>query len=128
MPKIASFWIPGQLPGMNDMTAKRGRGRGFAYADAKQKWTNDIAMLARSARVPHFDRVHITYRWVEPNRKRDPDNIAAGHKHINDGLVLAKVLDNDGWKQISGWTDIFEVGPQPGVEITITEVPCSPSR
>ena len=125
-PRVARVWIPGRLPGMNDTTAKQGRGRGFAYAAEKRKWTNDIALLARAARVPHFTRVHIAYRWVEANHKRDPSNIAAGgRKVVEDGLVLAKVLDNDGWEQIAGFSDTFEVGTKPGVEVTITEVsPC----
>ena len=39
------------------------------------------------------------------------------------GETAGKVLDNDGWKQISSWTDSFEVDPKrPGVEVTITEV------
>ena len=122
-PRVARFFISGRLPGMNDMTAKQGRGRGFVYARDKKKWTNDIALLARAAHVPHFERVHIDYRWVESNRRRNPDNIASAHKQINDGLVTGKVLDNDGWKQISSWTDSFEVDPKrPGVEVTITEV------
>ena len=122
-PRVARFSIPGRLSGLNDMTAKQGRGRGFAYAAEKRKWTNDIVLLARAARVPHFNRVHIAYRWVEANHKRDPSNIAAGGRKVaEDGLVLAKVLDNDGWKQIAGFSDAFEVGPKPGVEITITEV------
>ena len=125
--QVARFWIPGPLPGMNDMTAKRGRGRGFAYAKAKEKWTNDIALLALAAHVPHFNRVHISYRWVEPNKKRDPSNVAAGgRKVVEDGLVRAKVLENDGWKQMAGpgagWSADFEVGPRPGVEVTIEEV------
>ena len=68
-------------------------------------------------------RARFEFRWVEPNRKRDLDGIAAGgRKVILDSLVLAKVLDNDGWAQIAGWVDTFEVGPKPGVGVTITEV------
>ena len=121
-PLCAALWIPGPLPGLNDMIAKQSRARGFRYEDLKEKWTNDIAMLARSARVPHFSRVHIDYLWVERNHKRDPSNIAAGgRKLVEDGLVAAKVLDNDGWEEIDGWLDSFVVDKaHPGVLVKIT--------
>jgi len=131
-PRSARFWIPGPLPNLNEVlsAAKGYGGRGFGYAKLKRQWTQTVSLHALAAGLKHMDRACFEFRWVESNQKRDPDGIAAGgRKVIFDGLVLARVLDNDGWKQIAGWTDTFEVGPKPGVEITITEVsPCSPSR
>jgi hypothetical protein len=124
MAQSAHLWIPGPLPGLNDVMPKLGKGRGFRYMELKAKWTNDIKLLALAARLPPYRRVAIAYRWVELNRKRDPSNIAAGgRKVIEDGLVEAGVLPNDGWKQIAGFSDTFEVGPKPGVEVTLTEIP-----
>ncbi len=48
------------------------------------------------------------YHWHEPNQKRDKDNISSfGRKVIQDALVRAKVLHNDGWKDIVGFEDRF---------------------
>ena len=119
-----TFWIPGPLPGMNEIiaAAKGCRGRGMRYSAIKAQWTQTCALHALAAGLRRMARVQLAFRWVERDRKRNPDNIAAGHKFVLDGLVTAKILDNDGWSQIAGWSDTFEVGAKPGVEITITEV------
>lgn len=59
--------------------------------------------------------------WVEKNRKRDLDNIAAGgRKLILDSLVDIGVLKNDGWKNVEGWTDSFSINKdRPGVWVEI---------
>lgn len=64
------------------------------------------------------------YTWYERNKKRDKDNISSfGRKVIQDGLVKAGVLENDGWKQIEGFSDRFRIDEEhPRVEIEIVEV------
>ena len=54
--------------------------------------------------------------------RRDKDNIAFAKKFIQDSLVHAGVLQNDGWKHIEHFTDDFAVDPKnPRVEVVIEE-------
>lgn len=64
------------------------------------------------------------HTWYERDRRRDKDNISSfGRKVIQDGLVKAGVLANDGWAQIAGFSDEFHVdAKRPRVEIEIGEV------
>jgi len=97
------LWIPGPLPGTNEMLAacRQRRGKGSAYSQLKAKWTADIATWARNARLAKMNgTVKLELFWMEPNRKRDPDNIHAGVKLILDGLVAAGVLADDTQKTI----------------------------
>ena len=68
--------------------------------------------------------VQIKYCFYEPNRKRDLDNISGvAHKFIQDALVKCKVIENDGWNNITGFSDHFYVDRQnPRIEVTIIEV------
>lgn len=61
------------------------------------------------------------YRWIERDRRRDKDNIAAfGRKVIQDALVRMKALRNDGWNNIEGFSDEFAVDKKkPRIEVTI---------
>ena len=52
------------------------------------------------------------YTWIEQNRKRDKDNIAFAKKFIQDALRLAGILKNDGWAEIAGFSDDFQVDPK----------------
>ncbi len=120
----ATLWVPGPLPNLNDIiaSAKGCGGRGRGYSVMKSQWTHLVANLAKRSRVPRFERAHFEFTWREKSKLRNPDNIAAAHKFVFDGLVLAKVLDNDGWSQVSGWNDRFEVSLTPGVLVEITGV------
>lgn len=118
------LWIPGPLPGLNDLLAAKGSGHGRAnaYARLKARWTDHIALLARAARLRPVAAAEITFAWCERNRRRDPDNIAAGgRKLVLDALVAAGVLPNDGWGQVREWTDTFELTRTPGVRVTLVE-------
>lgn len=129
---MVALWVPGPLPGMNELikAAKSGRGKGNAYARLKSQWTETVWALAKSARLPAITRpVVIEFRWLEPDKRRDPDNVAAGgRKLILDGLVAAGVLQGDGWKHVHAWRDSFAVWSSvpmakgPGVEVVIHEV------
>lgn len=120
---MTKLWVPGPLPGLNELigAAKSGRGKGNAYSRLKHSWTDTVILLARSARIPKQDRVRLHFLWMERDRRRDPDNIAAGgRKLVLDGLVAAGVLPGDGWAHVVSWSDTFAVGAKPGVSVLIS--------
>ena len=62
------------------------------------------------------------FRWYEPNRRRDKDNIAMAKKFILDSLQEMNVLENDGWTQIMGFIDEFYIDAMnPRVEVLLFE-------
>ena len=68
--------------------------------------------------------IFMEYKWYEPNKRRDKDNISSfGRKCIQDALIKMGVIKNDGWKNIYGFSDYFEIDKEnPRIEITIFEV------
>ncbi len=122
-----SLWVPGPLPGLNEIiaAAKSGRGKGNAYSRLKADWTQSVWAHAKAAHLRLMETpVRIGFLWVEKDRRRDPDNVAAGgRKLILDGLVKAGVLSDDGSHEIQSWTDTFTVGKKsPGVHVEIAAV------
>lgn len=118
-------WIPGPLPGMNEIVsaAKGCGGKGLGYSSMKARWTGDIALLIRAARVPPMQRVRLRFDWVSVDRRHDPDNLEAAQKFIWDALKhkAAKVLENDGWAQHGGSEHHHQLGPRAGVWVTVTD-------
>lgn len=118
------FTIWGQLPGLNEMIAANRRDR---HAGAKlKKESQFLVEMAARRQLKHWKPsgpVFIRYIWVEPNKRRDKDNIAAGgRKIIQDALVTAKYLRNDGWNDITGFSDEFRVDKtEPRIEVEIIE-------
>jgi len=120
--------IPGLLPGLNEyIAAERGRQGKYMAAAMKKQAEHAIgyAIKTQLHGVRFTGPVVIRYTWVEPNRKRDKDNIAFAKKFIQDSLVRMGVLQNDGWKQIEHFTDSFAVDPKaPRVEVVIEAYGC----
>lgn len=122
-----TFVIPGKLPGLNDyLKAERSFSRKHSCGnDMKQQYQMVISNAIRtqlrrlSIKVP----VTIEYRYYEPNKKRDLDNIAGvAHKFVQDALVKCHVLENDGWSNIIGFRDSFFVDRHnPRIEVTLVE-------
>lgn len=117
--------IPGLLPGLNEYVDAERSVKGKYKAAAMKKQAENVIgyMIKTQLRGVHFDRpVVIHYLWIEPNRRRDKDNIAFAKKFIQDSLVRMGVLDNDGWQNIEHFTDDFDVDPKdPRIEVTIEE-------
>jgi Holliday junction resolvase RusA-like endonuclease len=98
------------------------------YKGADMKKDNESRVI--QAIYEQFGRLRITrkvrmhYRWYEPDKRRDLDNVSAfGRKCIQDSLVYTKVLQDDGWKNIVGFTDEFYVDKKnPRIEVDIEEV------
>lgn len=117
--------IPGKLPGLNDYIAAE---RANRHKGAKMKRNNgNIVALSirRCLKGVSIDRpVFMKYTWIEPNRRRDKDNISSfGRKVIQDALVNAAILKGDGWRHIDGFSDRFKVDKEnPRIEVIIKEI------
>lgn len=117
--------IPGTLNNLNDYIAAERTNR---HIGAKMKSDNGIivaAAISQCMRDLKIEKpVFMEYLWVEPNKRRDLDNISSfGRKVIQDALVSAGVIKNDGWKYVVGFSDRFEVDKQnPRIEVKIREV------
>lgn len=119
---MRKYVIPFTLPGLNEyIDAERAhRQKGAAM---KRKWQNAVIMSLRDKR-PVQEPVRIGFVWVERNRRRDPDNISGfGRKVILDALVKAKVLKNDGQRNITSFVgDKYDVDPKkPCIKVYIYE-------
>lgn len=117
--------IPGKLCGLNDyISAERtNRNKG---AKMKADNGNIVAVAIRQCMMGvHIENpVFMEYKWVEPNRRRDLDNVSSfGRKVIQDALVESGVLKDDGWKYVVGFLDSFYVDKSnPRIEVKIREV------
>lgn len=117
--------IPGTLNNLNDYISAERTNR---HKGAKMKAYNGdivaIAIMHCLKNVKIEKPVFMEYLWVEPNRRRDLDNISSfGRKVIQDALVSTGVLKDDGWKYVVGFSDRFEVDKKdPRIEVRIKEV------
>lgn len=124
---IQRIFLP-QLPSLNDIVdmAKirdRDGGKWSKYAQEKKKIERDLVILIKAAKVVPVTRAKFAFTWREKYPKRDPDNIAAGKKFILDALVAARILEDDGWKQVESFQDHFVVSPrEAGVTVEIESV------
>lgn len=101
------LFIPGQLPGMNEVveSSKSCRGKSNQYARDKKAIGDWIRIYLSQGKLPQFKECKIGFHWVEPDKKRDPDNISAGgKKFILDALVSIGVIPTDSHRCIKGFT------------------------
>lgn len=127
------FTINATLPNLNDyLRAERTR---FTTRYGKTQTNGNImkhdaqnliiGFIRRDLRGLHIDKpIRIHYRIYEPNQKRDLDNILSFiMKCTQDSLVLAGVINNDGWKCIRKISAEFEVdATNPRIEVYLIEL------
>ena len=114
--------IEGTLDNLNDYirAVNRNRYKGNALKKSNQEVCR--MYILQQLRGVHVDQpVTLHFRWYEPSKKRDLDNISSfGRKVIQDALVECGVLKNDGWSCITGFTDTFYIDKKrPRIEIEI---------
>lgn len=120
---MQSFEIPGRLPGANEYTeacrkSARGGGRMKRHYQELVEWAIIVSKLK-----PAKGKVDIHVTWIEPNMKRDKDNIHFGTKFILDALVSRQIITNDGWKNIGDLSYSYLVDKQnPRIIVEIKEV------
>lgn len=118
------FTIKGTLPGLNELieAERRNRQEGARLKKQCEAVVMNAARQMGGAEIQ--EPVYMVYHWYEKDRRRDKDNICAfGRKVIQDALVKARFLRNDGWKNIARFEDRFYVDKdKPRVVVEILEV------
>lgn len=111
--------IPGHFGGLNEFVDANRRKRGNWNAGNSMKQKDQRRIIQYLPDIRFRKPVYISYVFYEKNRKRDKDNISGYfHKIFQDACVQAGVLDNDGWKNIIGFSDEFHVDQKnPRIEI-----------
>jgi len=127
----ATFTIPGKLPGLNDIIRKAYHNR-FSANTLKKKSQKLIGQHIVASRIPIFkDPVVISFDWIEPDHRRDIDNISGGgRKYILDALVECGKLQGDSRRYIQGFVDQFPDPDKhnPHIRVTIETLDESPSE
>jgi hypothetical protein len=121
---MIGFIVKGELTDLNKYI-KALNGNRWSGNAIKQLETQRIYFEAKAAKIPAVKRypVRIVYHWYCADQRKDVDNVAFAKKFINDGLVLAGILENDSRKYIAGFSDEFFIDKHnPRVEIKIVGV------
>lgn len=119
------FTILGRLDALNEYTSAN---RTNPHKGGRMKRENEeiiIWSIRQQLRGIHISNpVLIYYRFYEPNKKRDNDNIlSCAAKFIQDSLVKTKVLENDNQKCIHNfYFDTHVDTHNPRIEVLITEL------
>lgn len=139
-----TFWIPGKIPSFNELVdwksigkkptsgiiLMRGKKKGSyqfnLYNEVKQNWKVKTCSEVIEQGFQVVVSSYFTYLFVEKTRNRDPSNFcAAGIKFIEDGLILAGCIPNDGWDNVLGisqfWTHDKE--HQQGILVVMSDQP-----
>ena len=114
--------IPGKLMDLNEYI-RINRGNKFLANKAKQENDETVLWCAKSQLrgIRIRGRAKINFTWFCDSKRLDPDNICFAKKFIMDGLVKAGVLENDGWKEVKGFTDTFMVDKKnPRIKVEIS--------
>ena len=100
--------IQGELTDLNTYINNERRNR-FLGAKIKKENTENIIWQTKNHKPIKNYPVMVNFHWYMPNKKKDPDNISFAKKFILDGLVANNILEDDGQKQIKGFSDNFYI-------------------
>ena len=117
------YIITGRLAGLNKYTLAN-RSNRYGGSALKKEMQGVVSGFVRAQGVFKAPKPCVlSFRWFEQNKRRDLDNVAFAKKFILDSFVEMGVLENDGWADVVGFTDMFYVDKEnPRIEITITEI------
>ena len=116
--------IPGKFPGLNEFIAACRKSHGKWSGGNAMKQEAQHRILWHLPKGVRFKKpIFIEYCFYEPTARRDKDNISGFfHKVFQDALVQAGIIENDGWRQIYGMADYFQIDQKnPRIEIEIEE-------
>jgi hypothetical protein len=95
------LWVPGKLPSMNELLGARRAGKHDGYNRIKKEWEQTVAWNALAQGFRPVGPSHFAYLYYRDSARGDPSNFMFGAiKIIEDALVGAKMLANDGQKHV----------------------------
>ena len=117
------FFIDGRIKGLNAII-NANRSNKYAGASLKKDITEALAWQIKGERLSRLDGLrHYRFTWYEPNRRRDPDNVASAIKFVLDAMQQAGIIENDGWKQVQSiHHEFIRSDSIIGVEVEVTPV------
>jgi hypothetical protein len=117
------FVIPGRLSGTNEIIKNAAWNRYSGGAQRKKEKEKCYWAILEQFRGADAFCVPVTlaFSWIEPNAKRDLDNITGGQKVMIDALVMAGIIPNDTREWIKGISHTFPAPDKknPRIEMTV---------
>jgi len=121
MKLIQKFVILGEFITLNEYI-DRERSNKYAAASIKEEETERVQWEMKQYKPLPLVPLFFEFHWYRKNRRTDPGNIGFSIKFIMDGMVKEGILENDGWKQIKGFSHHFYVDKEnPRVEFVAKE-------
>lgn len=124
--KEFTFRYEGRLTSLNEyIKQNRGSKGKFFGSKIKKFWTEAIADHLGTVDFPAMEKpVFVTFHWIVPDAKTDPDNIIFGKKFVLDGMKVAGLIPGDSQKYIAGFQDTWQVDrdSKGAVLVTVKEV------
>lgn len=105
---------------MNDREHWRPKAKRVAHVRAV------TALLATQARIPRLDRIAVELHYAPPDRRRrDPLNLVATLKPIEDGLVDARIVPDDTPQYVEPTMPVLDppAGRPGSLHVVVRELP-----
>ena len=121
---MVTLVIKEKLPNLNDYT-KACRTNKYVGSSMKKKYERIISCYIEQQLkgVSFKNKVKLSFRWYEKDKRRDLDNVAMAKKFILDALVSNNIIVSDGWRGVAGFTDEFFIDKAGyRIEVDIEEV------
>lgn len=123
-----------RMPTLNEMMDAKSsidfksgrRGRHDKWSRMKTQIEERIGWACKFQGIQAVAAASFSFLWIEPDRRRDHDNVTAGKKVVLDALVRYQVLPNDTRRYVTGSSDRVYTSKRlrPGVIVAITA--CAP--
>jgi Holliday junction resolvase RusA-like endonuclease len=118
-PTSQIFFVPGPLPGANDIIRKHY----MIYSTLKSQWGLTIARCIIVAKLKRVQACTIHFLWQERHNRRDDDNIMFGQKFVLDALRDTRIIPDDRRQFVQSLTHRITIDPtNPGVWVRIENV------
>lgn len=99
---MVTITISGRLDGLNEMIHAN---RTNKYKGAQVKKDNEKrvieAVKEQSIQPIRKYPLRAVFKWYEPNKRRDWDNVISAQKYVLDGLQKAHIIEGDSQKHIA---------------------------
>ncbi len=117
--RIVTVEILSYIPTLNEYINAERRHR-LRAARLKRTTEKQITLELIGQKIKPFDSIFLSYNWIRPHRREDKDNISFGQKFVQDALMLAGIITNDGWNKVVGFSHDFNVDKEQGPKLILS--------